>query len=141
MKKKLSLNQKYWLSIIGANLLSVGVPLVTAFLAFPPKNTVSVGMTLIITAIISLGVLRKQIKAAFQTASVLITWLVMLVVCIIAKFFVDRMLLISIVGAISNAASVPVFKIADEAEELRKLLKDERNKRKVTEILDNERKT
>jgi len=138
--KKLSLRQKHWLALIGANLLSVGVPVAVALIAFPPKNTISVGMTLIITAIISLGVLRKQIKAAFQTASVLVTWAIMLIVCIIAKFFVDRMLLISIIGVVANAGSVPLFKIADTTGELLKVLNEERNKRKVTEILDNERK-
>lgn len=117
MKKKLTLKQKRGLSLLSAYLLSMGVPVLTAVFAFPPEivegTQTSVGMTLILTAVISISVFRKQIKNAFNTASVVGTWAIMLVICIIAKFFVDQMLVISVVGLVSNAGSVPLFKIAD----------------------------
>jgi hypothetical protein len=144
MKKKLSLNQKHWLSLISAYLLSMGVPIVTAVIAFPPEITqgtnVSVGMTLILTAIISVSVFRKQIKATMQTASVLGTWVVMLVICIIAKFFVDQMLVISLVGTASNAGSVPLFKIADSTGATIAAIKEEKKKQQVAAEVANERK-
>ncbi len=119
MKKKITLNQKRWLSLLSAYFLSMGVPVLTAVFAFPPEiaegTKTSLGMTLILTAIISVSVFRKQIKNAFNTASVVGTWTIMLVICIIAKFFVDQMLVISIVGVVSNAGAVPLFKIADNA--------------------------
>lgn len=128
MKKPLTYGQKKVLFRILAYLASVGVPVGTCAVVFPPEivsdTRMSVGATLIITMIVSIAVFRKKLKEAFENYSVIITWAVLFLVSILLEQFCNEMKIISLVGLASNLGAMPLFKLSEAnatlADELKK---------------------
>lgn len=121
---KLTYNQKYWIAEIVAYLTSLGVPIVTAVIMFPEQimqdTKMSFGLAIILTVIVSLTVFKKRIVEAFENSTAISAWAIILAICLVAKYFVDQMLVISLVGLGANLGATPIFKIADK----NKLLND-----------------
>ena len=137
MKKKLTYGQKHWLSLIGAYLASVGVPITTCAFVFPveivEETHMSIGATLIITAIVSVSVFRSKLKKLFENYTIILTWAILFLVSILLDQFVYEMKIISLVGLGANIAATPLFKIAETNGEMAKALKLKR----VEKELDN----
>ena len=127
MKKKLTYGQRHWLSLIGAYLASVGVPITTCAFVFPveivEETHMSIGATLIITAIVSVSVFRNKLKALFENYTVILTWGVIFLMSLLLDQFVYEMKIISLVGLGANIAATPLFKIAENNGEMAKALK------------------
>lgn len=127
MKKKLTYGQKHWLSLIGAYLASVGVPIATCAIMFPveivEETHLSIGASLIITAIVSVSVFRNRIKKLFENYTVIMAWAIIFILSILMDQFVYEMKIISLVGLGANIAATPLFKIAETNGELAKASK------------------
>lgn len=128
MKNKLTYGQKNVLFRVLAYLASVGVPVGTCAIVFPPEivsdTRMSVSATLILTLIVSITVFRKKLKEAFENYSVVITWAVLFLVSILLESFCNEMKIISLVGLAANVGAMPLFKLSDTnaalAEEVKK---------------------
>ncbi|MCH5157527.1 MAG: hypothetical protein J1G02_06620 [Clostridiales bacterium] len=127
MRKKLTYGQKHWLSLIGAYLASVGIPIATCAIVFPveivEETHMSIGASLIITAIVSVSVFRNRIKKLFENYTVIMAWAVIFILSILMDQFVYEMKIISLVGLGANIAATPLFKIAETNGELAKAVK------------------
>lgn len=127
MKKPLTYGQKKVLFRILAYLASVGVPVGTCAIVFPPEivsdTRMSVGATLIITLIVSIAVFRAKLKEVFENYSVIITWAVLFLVSVLLEQFCSEMKIISLVGLAANVGAMPLFKLSDTNAELADELK------------------
>ncbi|MCM1043486.1 MAG: hypothetical protein NC350_04700 [Corallococcus sp.] len=135
--KKLTYSQKYWISEIGAYFASLGIPIVTACIMFPEQimeeTKMSVGLALILTVIVSLTVFRKKIAEMFDNSTAVSAWAIILCASLIAKYFVDQMFVISIVGLAANLGATPLFKYADKQKQLNLKLKELKDNKKLEE--------
>lgn len=126
-RKPLTPGQKHWLSLIGAYLASVGIPIVTCAFVFPveivEETRLSIGASLIITAIISVSVFRAKLKALFENYTVIMAWGIIFLLSVLLDQFVYEMKIISLVGLGANIAATPLFKIAETNGELAKAIK------------------
>lgn len=138
-RKPLTAGQKHWLSLIGAYLASVGVPIATCVFVFPveivEETHMSIGASLIITAIVSLSVFRSKLKQLFENYGVIIAWAIIFLFSLLLDGFVYEMKIISLVGLGANIAATPLFKIAEHNGELAKAIKAKKDEIKVDESL------
>ena len=127
MRKKLTYGQKHWLSLIGAYLTSVGIPVATCAIVFPveivEETHMSIGASLIITAIVSVSVFRNRLKKLFENYTLIMAWAVIFLLSILLDQFVYEMKIISLVGLGANIAATPLFKISETNGELAKAVK------------------
>lgn len=137
--KKLTYSQKYWWSIIGAYLTSAGVPLVTCAVLFPAKIVneahLSIGASLILTAIVCIAVFRKRLKQFCENYTIIMVWAIILLFSIMLDKFVYEMKIVSLVGLVSNAIATPLFKIAEANGEMVKAIKEKRKENEVKIIV------
>lgn len=137
MRKKLTCGQKHWLSLIGAYLASVGVPVATCAFVFPieivEEAHLSIGASLIITTIVSVSVFRSKLKKLFENYTVIVTWGVIFLISILLDQFVYEMKIISLVGLGANIAATPLFKIAETNGEMAKALKLKQTEKELDE--------
>lgn len=136
-RKPLTPGQKHWLSLIGAYLASAGVPIITCAFVFPieivEETRMSIGASLIITAIVSLSVFRSKLKKLFENYTVIMAWGVILLLTFLLDQFVYEMKIISLVGLGANVAATPLFKIAESNGELAKAVKLKKRQDKINE--------
>ena len=127
LKKSLTPGQKHWLSAIGAYLTSVGIPVAACAFVFPveivEETHMSVGASLIITAIVSVSVFRNKLKQLFENYTVIMAWVAIFLISILLDNFVYEMKVISLVGLAANVAAMPLFKISETNGELAKAIK------------------
>lgn len=101
-RKPLTPGQKHWLSLIGAYLASVGVPITTCAFVFPveivEETHMSIGASLIITAIVSVSVFRGKLKKLFENYTVIMAWGIIFLLSLLMDQFVYEMKIISLVG-------------------------------------------
>lgn len=139
MKKKLTYGQKHWLSLIAAYLASVGVPIATCAFVFPveivQETHLSIGASLIITAIVSVSVFRNKLKTLFENYTLIMAWGVIFLLSVLLDQFVYEMKIISLVGLGANVAAMPLFKIAEQNGELYKAVKKKKTEIKIDESL------
>lgn len=139
MRKELTYGQKHWLSLIAAYLTSVGIPIGTCAFVFPveivEETHMSIGASLIITAIISVSVFRSKLKQLFENYTLIMAWGIIFILTILLDQFVYEMKIISLVGWAANIAAAPLFKIAENNGELTNTLKLKLQERKITEKL------
>lgn len=137
-RKPLTAGQKHWLSLIGAYLASVGVPVLTCAFVFPveivEETRMSVGASLIITAIVSIAVFRERLKKLFENYTVIVTWAVIFLLSILLDQFVYEMKVISLVGLGANIAAMPLFKIAENENELAKAIKMKKQEMEIEKV-------
>lgn len=142
MRKKLTYGQKHWLSLIGAYLASVGVPIATCAFVFPveivQETHLSIGASLIITAIVSVSIFRSKLKSLFENYTLIMAWAVIFLLSVLLDQFVYEMKIISLVGLGANVAATPLFKIAESNGELAKTIKLKRQEKTVEEVLGDE---
>lgn len=142
MRKKLTYGQKHWLSLIGAYLASVGVPIATCAFVFPveivQETHLSIGASLIITAIVSVSIFRSKLKALFENYTLIMAWAIIFLLSVLLDQFVYEMKIISLVGLGANVAATPLFKIAESNGELAKTIKLKRQEKTVEEVLGDE---
>lgn len=126
-RKTLTPGQKHWLLLIGAYLASVGVPIATCAFVFPveivEETRLSIGASLIITAIVSVSVFRSKLKKLFENYTVIMAWGIIFLLAMLLDQFVYEMKIISLVGLGANIAATPLFKIAETNGELAKAIK------------------
>lgn len=138
-RKPLTPGQKHWLSLIGAYLASVGIPIVTCAFVFPveivEETRLSIGASLIITAIISLSVFRSKLKKMFENYTVIMAWGVIFLLSLLLDRFIYEMKIISLVGLGANIGATPLFKIAESNGELSKAIKVKKQENKINEML------
>jgi len=134
---KLTYSQKYWLFEVIAYLTSIGVPIVTAVVMFPEQlmesTKTSFGLATILTIIVSLTAFRKKIATMFENSTTISAWIIILGVSLVAKYFVDQMLVISLVGVASNLGATPLFKIAENNKTLNLKLKEIKQDKELQE--------
>lgn len=132
MKKSLTYRQRFLLFEILGYLTSCGIPVVTAFCMFPPsvlaETSQPIGLSIIITAIISISVLRERMGELVKDASALKVWIIVLAITLVAKYFVDQLLVISLVGVGASAGATPLFNLANTNKEKDSLVKAEKIK-------------
>lgn len=127
MKKPLTPGQKTWLFRILAYLSSAGVPVATCAILFPPElqeTHLSIGASLIVTLIISVCVFRKKLAELFENFTIIMTYAIILVICIACNQFISEMITVCIVGLAANLGALPLFKLADSNAELAKAIKE-----------------
>lgn len=133
--KNLTYGQKSVIYKILAYLASVGVPIGTAVVMFPPElvesTSMSINATVIITLIIGVAAFRKKLAELFSNYSVIMTYAVISVISIVAVNFFSEMLTIGLVGLGANVGAMPLFKLADSNGEKAKLVKEEELKAQV----------
>lgn len=138
-RKPLTPGQKHWLSLIGAYLASVGIPIGTCAFVFPveivEETRLSIGATLIITAIISVSVFRTRLKKLFENYTIIMAWGIIFLLSLLLDQFVYEMKIISLVGLGANIAATPLFKISESNAELAKAIKLKRQENKVSQIV------
>lgn len=136
-RKPLTPGQKHWLSLIGAYLASVGVPIMTCVFVFPTQiveeTRMTVGASLIITAIISVSVFRNKLKKLFENYTVIMAWGVIFLLAMLLDQFVYEMKIISLVGLGANVAATPLFKISETNGEIAKAIKLKKQELKIDE--------
>ena len=136
-RKPLTPGQKHWLSLIGAYLASVGVPIMTCVFVFPTQiveeTRMTVGASLIITAIISVSVFRNKLKKLFENYTVIMAWGVVFLLAMLLDQFVYEMKIISLVGLGANIAATPLFKISETNGEMAKAIKLKKQELKIDE--------
>lgn len=136
-RKPLTPGQKHWLSLIGAYLASVGVPIMTCVFVFPTQiveeTRMTVGASLIITAIISVSVFRNKLKKLFENYTVIMAWGVVFLLAMLLDQFVYEMKIISLVGLGANIAATPLFKISETNGEIAKAIKLKKQELKIDE--------
>lgn len=136
-KKSLSYLQKYWIAEICGFLASIGVPVGTALVMFPPEilteTKMSVGLSVIITLVVAVSVLRKQLAEQITNIGPTVTYAIIAGVCLLTRYLADQLLVVSIVGVIANAGSIPLFKIAEKNKEKNELLKKAQIEKEITE--------
>lgn len=136
-RKPLTPGQKHWLSLIGAYLASVGVPIMTCVFVFPTQiveeTRMSVGASLIITAIVSVSVFRNKLKKLFENYTVIMAWGVVFLLAMLLDQFVYEMKIISLVGLGANVAATPLFKISETNAEIAKAIKLKKQELKIDE--------
>ena len=134
-RRPLTPGQKHWLSLIGAYLASVGVPIATCAIVFPveivQETRMSIGASLIITAIVSVSVFRKKLKALFENYTVIMAWVVIFLLTLLLDQFVYEMKIISLVGLAANIGATPLFKIAETNGELAKAIKLKKQEKEI----------
>lgn len=139
MKKQLTYGQKHWLSLIAAYLASVGVPIATCAFVFPveivEETHMSIGASLIITAIVSVAVFRSKIKALFENYTVIMAWAVICILSFLLAQLAYEMQIISMVGLGANVGAAPLFKIAESNGEMATAVKNKLRERKIGEML------
>lgn len=143
-RKPLTPGQKHWLSLIGAYLASVGVPIMTCVFVFPTQiveeTRMTVGASLIITAIISVSVFRNRLKKLFENYSVIAAWGIVFLLSVIMDQFVYEMKIISLVGLGANIAATPLFKVSENNGELAKAIKLKKKELKIDKAVMEEKK-
>ena len=116
MKNKLSTKQKKWFSLISAYLISLGIPIGTCAIVFPPEITtdahLSVSAAFVLTIIVSVTAFRDKLKTLMSNYGVTVFWLILGVVSILLVNFFQEMAVISWVAFGCNVASTPLFSIA-----------------------------
>ena len=142
--KPLTPGQKQWLSLIGAYLASVGVPIMTCCFVFPTQiveeTRMSIGASLIITAIVSVSVFRTRLKKLFENYTLIMAWGVIFLLSLILDQFVYEMKVISLVGLGANVAATPLFKISETNGEIAKAIKLKKQETKISEAITGEKK-
>ena len=138
-RKSLTPGQKHWLSLIGAYLASAGIPIATCAFVFPveivEETRMSIGASLIITAIISLSVFRSKLKKMFENYTVIMAWGVIFLLSLLLDQFIYEMKIVSLVGLGANIAATPLFKISEINGEVAKAIKLKRQENKINEIV------
>lgn len=138
-RKPLTPGQKHWLSLIGAYLASVGIPIGTCAFVFPveivEETRLSIGATLIITAIISVSVFRTRLKKLFENYTLIMAWGVIFLLSLLLDQFVYEMKIISIVGLGANIAATPLFKVSETNGELAKAIKLKKQESKINKAV------
>lgn len=133
--KNLTYGQKSIIYKICAYLASVGVPIGTAAIMFPPElvesTSMSINATLIITMIIGVAAFRKKLSELFSNYSVIMTYAVITVISVVAVNFFSEMITIGLVGLAANVGAMPLFKLADDNAEKAKLVKEEELKAQI----------
>lgn len=136
-RKPLTPGQKHWLSLIGAYLASVGVPIMTCVFVFPTQiveeTRMTVGASLIITAIVSVSVFRNKLKKLFENYTVIMAWGVIFLLAMLLDQFVYEMKIVSLVGLGANIAATPLFKISETNAEIAKAIKLKKQELKIDE--------
>ena len=114
-RRPLTPGQKHWLSLIGAYLASVGIPIMTCAFVFPveivEETHLSISASLIITAIVSVAVFRKKLKTLFENYTVIMAWAIIFLLSILLDQLAYEMKIVSLVGLGANIAATPLFKI------------------------------
>ena len=133
--KNLTYGQKALIYKILGYLASIGVPIGTAAIMFPPEivesTSMSISATVILTLIIGISAFRKKLAELFSNYSVIMTYAVIAVISVVAVNFFSEMLTISLVGLGANIGAMPLFKLGDNNAELAKLVKEEELKAQV----------
>lgn len=133
--KNLTYGQKALIYKILGYLASIGVPIGTAAIMFPPEivesTSMSISATVILTLIVGISAFRKKLAELFSNYSVIMTYAVIAVISVVAVNFFSEMLTISLVGLGSNIGAMPLFKLGDNNAELAKLVKEEELKAQV----------
>ena len=133
--KNLTDGQKALIYKILGYLASIGVPIGTAAIMFPPEivesTSMSISATVILTLIIGISAFRKKLAELFSNYSVIMTYAVIAVISVVAVNFFSEMLTISLVGLGANIGAMPLFKLGDNNAELAKLVKEEELKAQV----------
>ena len=142
-RKPLTVGQKHWLSLIGAYLASAGIPILTCAFVFPveivEETRMSIGASLIITAIISVSVFRSKLKKLFENYTVIMAWGIIFLLSMLLDQFVYEMKIISLVGLGANVAATPLFKIAETNGELVKAIKLKQKEFQINEAVGEEK--
>lgn len=138
-RKPLTPGQKHWLSLIGAYLASVGIPIATCAFVFPveivEETRLSIGATLIITAIMSVSVFRGKLKKLFENYTVIMAWGIIFLLSLLLDQFVYEMKIISLVGLGANIAATPLFKVSETNGELAKAIKLKKKESEIDKIV------
>lgn len=133
--KNLTYGQKTLIYKILGYLASIGVPIGTAAIMFPPETvestSMSISATVILTLIIGISAFRKKLAELFSNYSVIMTYAVIAVISVVAVNFFSEMLTIALVGLGANIGAMPLFKLGDNNAELAKLVKEEELKAQV----------
>ena len=133
--KNLTYGQKALIYRILGYLASIGVPIGTAAIMFPPEivesTSMSISATVILTLIIGISAFRKKLAELFSNYSVIMTYAVIAVISVVAVNFFSEMLTISLVGLGATIGAMPLFKLGDNNAELAKLVKEEELKAQV----------
>lgn len=140
MKKKLSYIQKYWISEVCAYLASVGVPLTTALVMFPPEilneTKMSLGLSVIVAGIVAITTFRQRVNKLFDGSKATgTTWLVITMIAIVTRYLADQLLVVGIVATIAGYGSIPIFNYADKNMELNKKLKEAEQEAEIEQIV------
>lgn len=143
MKNRLSIKQKKWFSLISAYLVSLGIPIATCAIVFPPEITtdahLSVSATFVLTIIVSITAFRDKVKTIMSNYGVTVFWLICGIVSVLFANFFQELAVISWVAFGSNVASVPLFKIAENNSAKLKLLSDRKLENEI-DVLSNSAK-
>ena len=137
-KKELTYKQKFWLAEIGAYFFAVGVPIIVALVLFPldfDKPGVPVSLSVVIVALIGFAVFRKRITETLKTSSMVVAYVITFVIALLSKYIENELLTISIVGMISNFASIPLFAIANKNKAAHKKLLEKVAEQEIKEKL------
>lgn len=134
-RSPLTAGQKHLLLQIAAYLTSVGIPILTCAFVFPveivEETRMSVGASLIITAIVSISVFRNKLKQAFENYTVIMAWSIIFLMSLLLDQFVYEMKVISLVGLAANVGAMPLFKLADSNADVAKAVKLRRKEMEV----------
>ena len=94
--KNLTYGQKALIYKILGYLASIGVPIGTAAIMFPPEivesTSMSISATVILTLIIGVSAFRKKLAELFSNYSVIMTYAVIAVISVVAVNFFSEML-------------------------------------------------
>ena len=133
--KNLTYGQKALIYKILGYLASIGVPIGTAAIMFPPEivesTSMSISATVILTLIVGISAFRKKLAELFSNYSVIMTYAVIAVISVVAVNFFSEMLTIALVGLGANIGAMPLFKLGENNAELAKLVKEEELKAQV----------
>lgn len=138
-RKPLTPGQKHWLALVVAYLASVGIPIVVCAVVFPveivEETRLSIGASLIITAIVSISTFRARLKKMFENYTVIMAWGIIFLLCWLLDQLIYEMKIISFVGLCANVGATPLFKIAESNGELAKAIKLKKQEKKINEML------
>ena len=130
MKNKLSTKQKKWFSLVSAYLISLGIPIATCAIVFPPEITtdahLSVSASFVLTIVVSVTAFRDKVKSIMSNYGVTVFWLALGVISILLVNFFQEMAVISWVAFGCNVVSTPLFSVAKRNTEKLKLLAEKK---------------
>ncbi len=101
-----------------AIVIDVGAPLATTFSLFPlwveKSSEATVSGLFLVFAFLSALPFIKQLKAYFKSPSSWVVWTVIFVLLVPIRNIVDEMLMVSLVGALSNMIGAVIYKIGSK---------------------------